>query len=214
MTGRDRRNELAIYAISFVSMVSVTVAPALALIAKEYSWASSTQIQLMVTLPSLAMVPAAFISPQLLKKFSIKSMYVLNLFITLVMGIAPYWLRDFSLILATRAVTGFSLGFIQILLSVTITTRFPIEEQSRVMGGRNIATSFGAILISYVGGVLADMGWRMAFLPFFAAIPIILITMFGLNRMGPLPEDRKDSVEKHEKRKESTVLPCLSVSQR
>ncbi len=193
-------HELAIYAASFMSMVSVAVSPALASIAKEFSWASTTQIQMLVTLPALAQVPAAFISPSAQKKFSIKTLYIFNLCVALIFGIMPYFMNNYYAILATRAVVGFALGTIQILLSVTITTRFPEKDQGRVMGGRTFATSLGAIIISYIGGRLADIDWHLSFLPFIIALPVILITWAGMLRMPPLEEEVKSDEDKPAKK--------------
>lgn len=213
MAKRDKLNEFAVYAISFVSMVSVTVAPALALIAKQFTWASSTQIQLLITLPALAMVPAAFISPPLLKKYNVKSLFIINLFIGLIFGFGPFFADDYYLILAMRAISAFSLGFIQILLSVTITTRFPKSEQGRIMGGRNFATSLGAIIISYLAGVLADVDWHMAFLPFLLTFPVIAVVSLGLHKMKPIYTEPKQVEFDHVKKKRMdaiTVFICTA----
>lgn len=213
MTGRERFNELAIYTISFFSMVAYSIPPALALIAKDFSWIGSTQIQLIITLPSLAMLPTAILAPIMQKKYSIKTLFLYNFILTLLMGIAPFFLKNFTLILITRAFSGFSLGFIQILVTYTITTRFEKSQQGRVMGGRSIASGTGAMALALVGGILADVDWRLTFLLFIVMVPAFIVTWFGLNKMEPIILEPKPAEKESVKKKRLdaiTLFICIS----
>ena len=110
--------------------------------------------------------------------------------------------------------SGFSLGFIQILLSVAITTRFQPADQGRVMGGRTAATSLGVIVIAYLSGVLADINWQLAFLPYLVIVPAIVISWIGLHKMAPLPQEPSKPEPQREKKKlldAVTVLICVSA---
>jgi MFS family permease len=206
---KERLNVLAIYAVSFISMVSVAVSPALAPISKHFSWASAMQIQMLVTLPSLAMIPSALVSTTILKRYSIKSLFLANLAVAFLGGFLPLFLSNYYLILLLRVISGFSLGFIQILLSVTITTRIPEASQGKVMGGRTFFTSLGAMVFSYAGGMLADIDWHYSFLPFLLAVPIIAVTAMFLQRMEPLPTTPSDEAQGRFKFDSVTVFICL-----
>ena len=185
MTRKDRLNEFAIYAISFISMASAAINPALAMIAKSFPELSTTQIQMIITIPSFAMMLTSFASPPLLKRLSLKTLYLLNLVVVLVFSTVPFFCNNFTLIVVLRSFAGFSFSFMQILLTVTITTWFPVSRQGHLMGGRTIATSAGAIIISYFGGVISDIDWHYTFLLFLSVAPIILITWLFLYKMPP-----------------------------
>ena len=185
MNKKDRLNELAIYAISFISMSSVAFYPALAMIGKSFPELSTIQTQMLVTVPSVGMTLSAFASPPLVKRFCLKSLYIINLFIVFVFSIMPFFLKDFTVIVAIRTIAGFSFSFIQILLTVNITSWFPVSKQGRLMGGRTAATSAGSIIMSYLGGVLADIDWHYTFLLFIMVAPVIVTTWLWLKTMPP-----------------------------
>ena len=203
----------AISAISFFSMVAYAIPPTLALISKEYSQFDTTQIQLIVTLPSLAMLPTAVLAPLLQRKYSIKALFQVSFLLTMLSGAAPFLLKDFTLILVSRAVSGLALGFVQILLTFTITTRFPKERQGRVMGLRSIFSGTGAMVIAMLGGILADTGWRLTFLLYLLMIPAFFITAACLYKMEPLPTRPAPARTEHHRRKwidSITVFICVS----
>ena len=196
LTDSEKMHAAPIYMLSFVSMVSLVVSPALAMIAKEYSWASNTQIQLMISLPSLATIAAALVTPALQRRYSLRTLFLSNLAVMLFFGVAPFFIKSFGLILVTRVISGFSVGFLSILLNVAITTRFHKQAQGRVMGFKTVFASISAILITYFGGVLANLNWRLTFLMFLIVLPAIAVIWLKLKKEEPERSELAGSREK------------------
>src|SRR5690625_418891 len=177
-------------------MAGAAISPALGLIAKAFPDASPTLIKLVLTTPSLMIIPFSFLSSYLTSKFTKRSIIMVGLFIYLLGGIGPQLVPNIELLILFRLILGAGVGLLMPLSMSLINDYYEGKERTQMMGYNSAFSNFGGIITMLLAGWLATFGWRVPFNVYFLGLIIFIMIFFFLPKgevQKPL-EDRKSVV--------------------
>ncbi|WP_005036832.1 MFS transporter [Holophaga foetida] len=171
--------KLTLLSVSLLLMGSMSIAPVLGVISQAFPAATPTQIQMLIALPGLVLIPFSILSGGLATRFPKRPILWTGLVVFLLGGIAPIWARGYGQMLFLRVVFGVGLGIITPFASGLIADFFEGQERAKLIGFQSAVVSFGAILTSLLAGLLGVAGWRNAFWVYLIAVPVLVLTLVG-----------------------------------
>lgn len=167
--------------------------PALSAIAVAFPSVDSLTIKQIESIPSLMAIFGAF-SVGLLERFmKKKTMLWIAMLCTLVGGMAagfmPETVAGFYGILVCRVVLGFGRGMIFPMASSFIADLFTGKTRDSLMSYKTAVGGLGGSVFQIIGGALAVLSWRYAFIGYAFIIPIIIMIAFWLPEptVKPIP---------------------------
>ncbi len=182
-------------------MAGAAISPALGLIAKAFPEASPTLIKLILTAPSLIIIPFSFLSSYLTFTFTKRTIIMIGLLIYLIGGIGPQFVSSIGVLLGFRMLLGAGVGLVMPLSMSLINDYFTGKERTKMMGYNSAFSNFGGIITMLFAGWLATFGWRTPFNVYFLGLFIFIMIFFFLP---------KGEVQKRPEQKNKTKIP-LSV---
>ena len=199
---QNKRIQTVLLFISCLSVMSAAVvAPAIPGIAREFSSQPEASLlaRIVLTLPALFIALASPVAGKLADTVSRKAMLLCSLIIYLFSGLAVFWLRDIWMIFAFRATTGISIAGIMTVTTALLVDNSSKEKREKVLGYQSAMMAFSAVVFSFTGGFLAEVGWRFTFLSFsLAALAILALFLTSFDnthhyksRGASNPEKRK-----------------------
>ncbi|MEI6632080.1 MAG: MFS transporter [bacterium] len=178
----------SILSISLLTvMASAAISPALAKIHQAFTGTDPTMIKLVLTLPSLLIIPFSLLSGWLASRIKKKYVLLIGLIIYFIGGVGGGFARNIKELLIIRAFFGIGAGLIIPLSTSLIADFFEGEERTKMMGYSGSVSHFGGVIFLLLSGWLACMSWRYAFGVYSLALVIILMVMIWL----PEPETKK-----------------------
>lgn len=171
-------------------MAGAAISPALGLIAKAFPEASPTMIKLILTAPSIMIIPFSFLSSYLTSKLTKKTIIMIGLLIYLIGGIGPQFVPNIELLLVFRLILGAGVGLVMPLSMSLINDYFKGKERTKMMGYNSAFSNLGGILTMLLAGWLATYGWRVPFNVYFLGFFILILIFFYLPK-GEVQEPRK-----------------------
>ncbi|MBO0448284.1 MFS transporter [Enterococcus sp. MJM12] len=189
---------LSILAISLLLTSAMSINGALPQMQKALGM-TTTQVELVATLPALAVVIFVILSNLIAEKIGTKKTVQLGLLLVgLGGGVAPLVLDSYALLLISRFILGAGFGLFNSLAVSIINLLFQNEPQERaaLLGYRGAAENIGNAGLTLLAGFMMAFGWRFAFTVYLLAFPIlILFTIF-------VPEIQQVKKESHEQQGE------------
>src|SRR5699024_5169948 len=139
-----------------------------------------TMIKLVLTAPSLMIIPFSFLSSYLTFKFTKRTIILVGLIIYLFGGIGPQFMPTIELLLAFRLVLGAGVGLLMTLAMSLINDYDKGKERTQMMGYNSAFSNFGGIVTMLLAGWLATFGWRIPFNVYFLGLIIFILVFFFL----------------------------------
>lgn len=166
-----------------LSYMSIT--PVLSDVSTAFPNTDTIWIQMLVTIPSLFLMPFSLLAGQLAGKLGNRRLALLGVALELLGGLIPLLLHGhIALLLLGSSLNGAGLGFMMCSVNALICDHYDGAEQSQMLGLNAAFVNIGALLFSFVGGQLSKLGWIWAWCGFLLLIPILLLAWRWL------PEDR------------------------
>jgi MFS family permease len=175
----------SILSISLLTvMASAAISPALAKISQAFPGTDPTLIKLILTLPSLLIVPFSLLGGWLATRMKKKQILLIGLVIYFLGGVGGGLANSVPQLLVIRALFGVGVGLI-IPLSISLIADFcQKEERARMMGLSGSVSHFGGVVFLLLSGWLACMSWRYSFGVYALSLVIMVMVMVWL----PEPE--------------------------
>lgn len=183
-------------------MAGAAISPALGLIADAFPEASPTTIKLILTAPSLMIIPFSFLSSYLTSKFTKRTIIMIGLMIYLLGGIGPQFVSSIVPLLALRLTLGAGVGLVMPLSMSLINDYFTGKERTKMMGYNSAFSNFGGIVTMLLAGWLATFGWRIPFNVYFLGLIIFILIFFFLP---------KGEIQQPEEHKKKSRLPIAAI---
>ncbi|AXI01321.1 MFS transporter [Sporosarcina sp. PTS2304] len=181
-----------IIAISMATvMAGAAISPALGLIAANFPDADPVLIKLILTAPSLFIIPFTFISSYLTSKIAKRTIVLIGLSIYVIAGVGAQFTNTIEMLLAFRFVLGAGVGLVMPLGITLISDHFRGREQVKMMGYNSAFSNFGGILTMMLAGYLAAISWRAPFNVYLMGVVIIILVYFFLPKDQPMKRDRQ-----------------------
>ncbi len=178
-------------------MAGAAISPALGLIAQAFPDASPTMIKLILTAPSIIIIPFSFLSSYLTSKIRKRTIVLIGVLIYLVGGIGPQFVSTIEAIIALRLFLGAGVGLVMPLSMSLINDYFSGKERTKMMGYNSAFSNFGGILTMLLAGWLATFGWRTPFNVYFLGLIIFILVFFFLPKgeiQEPLEHNKKSKI--------------------
>ena len=80
-------------------------------------------------------------------------------------GVAPYFATDFTVILLERAIFGIGLGIMSPLANSLVMGVYEGDKVASMTGMVTLAMNIGGMVLQFMGGYFAGIGWNYSFLP-------------------------------------------------
>lgn len=185
----------SILSVSVLTIMAPTaVSPALAAIRDAFPQITATQAKLVLTLPTLVMMPMGLFSARLTARIDKKKLLLTGMALFLVFGVAGGLVNDFRLLLLTRLLFGVGLGIMTPLSTSLIFDFAPEpERRSKLLGIQGSFNQFGGLLFMSLSGVLASMSWRYSFLCYAFVIVSIILTSLFMPSIPPMAPKKKSA---------------------
>ena len=167
-------------------MAGAAISPALGLIAANFSGTNPTYIKLVLTAPSLLIIPFSFLSSYLTKRISKRTIVLIGLAIYVISGVGAQFTNTIGMLLAFRFLLGAGVGLVMPLSFTLISDYFTGKEQVKMMGYNTAFSNFGGIVTMLLAGYLASFNWRMPFNVYWLGLIIFLLVFFFLPKDKPL----------------------------
>ncbi len=160
-------------------MAGATITAATPAIGAYFSGIAHIELlsKLLLTLPSLMIALLAPFAGQVIDRVGRKKPLVFSLLLYALAGTSGLYLGNIYLILAGRALLGVAVAGIMTINTTLIGDYFHGLGRSRFMGWQGAFMSFGGVLFVAVGGLLADISWRMPFLIYAFSLLILLLAV-------------------------------------
>ena len=183
----------AILSLSLLTvMAGAAVAPALDAIRAHFAEEPVALIRLIISMPALFIALSSPLFPALAKRFTAKVLALGVLVCYVVAGVAAGIADNIWVLLAFRALLGFSVGIIMPLSTGLLSFYFPPEKMDRLMGYSSAMNQMGGVVGTLLAGLLATVSWRTSFLVYLMGVICIVLCAVKLpnDRLG----DRKSVV--------------------
>jgi predicted MFS family arabinose efflux permease len=173
--------------------VNTSITPALASIGEAFPEVPYLQIIWLYTMPKIMIILFALLSGVVAGRYlSFRTVALLGFTIIVLAGVAPAFLSDFWLILASRMILGIGLG-LQCPLGPALVMRIFSNEKQRAfyLGvGNGVINGYGTITNLLVGSLCA-INWSYAFFAYGAMAILFLLALLFL-REPPKPLNLND----------------------
>ncbi|OFP93203.1 MFS transporter [Streptococcus sp. HMSC067A03] len=184
----------SILALSLVLTTAFSISSSLPAMFQYYKNYSSSQVELLVSLPSIGIMSLLMFNSVLERFVSERFMIILGLILYSICGLIPFFNQSYNLVFASRFVFGLGLGMMNPRAIAIISERFQGRERVQMLGYRGSAEVVGMALLTLAVGQLLHFGWTTTFLVYTVGfIVLALYLMF-------VPYEKNES-DKHKRLK-------------
>ncbi len=133
-------------------------------------------VKLSLSFPALFIAISAIIAGMVIDKFGRLKLLTIALIFYAVGGTSGYWLDNIYHILAGRALLGLSVGISMTIVTTLIADYYQGKARQKFAGLQIAIMSIGGIVFITLGGILADIDWRVPFLLYFFSLLVLPVT--------------------------------------
>lgn len=133
-------------------------------------------VKLTLSFPGLFIALTAMVAGVAIDKFGRLKLLGLALILYAVGGTSGYWMNNIYLILAGRALLGISVGISMTIVTTLVADYYQGKARQKFAGIQIAVMSLGGIIFITLGGILADINWKVPFLLYFFSLLILPFT--------------------------------------
>ena len=178
-TGHWKVKLTLLLASSLTIMSMITISASLPDMNQTYSELKYGEelVKLSLSFPALFIALSAAIGGRLIDRFGRLKLLGASLLIYAIAGTSGYWLESLYHILAGRALLGLCVGLSMTIVTTLIADYYEGKARQQFAGLQIAVMSVAGILFITLGGVLADIDWRVPFLLYGFSILILPATL-------------------------------------
>lgn len=170
---------LSLFSVAFVCQIRGTIAPGMELLYNHYSNYSISTISLMITIVSIAVIPASYLTSKFVGSIITYKQSIIFMNICLLLGgITPAFIDNLYLVLFFRLIFGIGIGIGISLNKPIIKEFYSSEKQIKYLGYTTIIASLGTIFFQSLVGIFSSISTKAMFL---AYLPIIIILFLSFH---------------------------------
>ncbi|HGC6785705.1 TPA: MFS transporter [Streptococcus agalactiae] len=169
--------KLSLLSLSLILLSTFSTSPALLQMISYYrdKGLPSPQVELLFSIPSMAIIFILLITPWLSKKLSEKHMIIFGLLLTALGGGLPVVSQNYLLVFVSRLLLGSGIGFINARAISVISEYYQGKERRKLLGLRGSFEVLGNAGLTALVGLLLTFGWSKSFMIYFLALPILVL---------------------------------------
>ena len=198
MNSESWKVKLALLLVSSLTIMSmITISASLPDMTDAFSNVPNGKklVKLVLSFPGLFIALSAIVAGLVIDKFGRLKLLGTALIIYAIAGSSGYWLENIYLILAGRALLGISVGITMTIVTTLVADYYQGKARQKFAGIQIAVMSLGGIVFITLGGILADISWRVPFLLYFFSILIFPFAYLFLKE--PKKEDEVKKEMKH-----------------
>lgn len=176
MNSESWRVKLALLLVSSLTIMSmITISASLPDMTDAFSDIPNGKklVKLSLSFPGLFIALSAILAGIIIDKFGRLKFLGISLILYAVGGSSGYWLDNIYFILAGRALLGISVGISMTIVTTLVADYYQGKSRQKFVGLQIAVMSLGGIVFITLGGILADINWRVPFLLYFFSILIL-----------------------------------------
>ena len=162
--------------------LGAVITPILAVIALAFP---GENVNLLVALPPLFIIPTTIIVGRLAYYVSRKTLLTIGQILYIIGGVGAAWFTNFNYILCMRIVLGIGCGIVYPIIPTLIAQFYGGHDRARMMGAGNAVGAIIAMGMSLVAGVLATIGWHLPFYVDLFFVVVLVMQLVFLPRVPP-----------------------------
>jgi len=171
-------------------MSNATIAPSLPVMQEHFHEVANVDywVRLVLTAPSLFVAIGAPFAGLIIDRFGRQPLLVITLLVYGLAGSSGLWLNFLGMILLGRALLGLSVAGIMTTVLTLIADYYVGSVRTQFIGLQSAFMALGGFLFLAVGGLLADINWRLPFLIYLVAwlfLPLVLLLLPEPSRTKP-----------------------------
>jgi len=168
---------------TLVVMVTGVIAPALPTMEDSFAHVTNVAlwVRLVLTIPCLFIAVIAPIAGYVIDRIGRKIVLAISTVLFGLSGVAGYLASTLSLLLLTRALLGIAVGGLMTSVTTLIADYYSGDARGQFMALQAAVMGFAGTATLVLGGVLANISWRVPFLSYALAIlvlPLILLALY------------------------------------
>ncbi len=177
------RNGTLLLGSAMTVLAGATIAPALPEMSLAFQDIPNADflVRMLLTVPALFSAIGAPFSGILLDRWGRKPVLVVAVILYGLAGASGYVLGSLYGILAGRALLGLAVAGTASGFTTLIADYFSGRKLTKFLGYQAAFMAFGGAVFLLVGGLLADIGWRLPFLLYLYAFGILLGVLFAID---------------------------------
>ncbi len=185
------------------------IAPGLPALYADYAHLPDAELlsRMVLTMPMLSIAVSGPLVGYAADRFGRRRVLIASMVFFGIAGVSGLFLQSIVAILISRALLGVFLAAILTSVTALMGDYYSGEERRRMAGLQTTFMSFGTVVFVVLGGLLAEVHWRLGFLLFgytFLILPGVLLSMYepAANRVA-------DSAPTAATTSSSNALPIL-----
>jgi MFS family permease len=173
-----------------IVMVTGLIPPALPSMEAHFANVSNVSfwVRLVLTLPCLFVAVTAPVAGYVVDRVGRKRVLVISTVLFGASGLAGYLASTLTFLLVSRASLGIAVGGLMTAVTTLIADYYTGETRARFLGLQAAVMGFAGTAALVLGGLLADIGWRVPFLTY--ALAILILPLMLLALYEPLLDER------------------------
>ena len=177
--------KVGLLSLSLILTSSGAIAPAIPAMKAFYHQFSDTQVELILSIPSLFVILTLLANHAIRRVLSERQIIVISLILIPLAGVVPFFAQEYWLVLASRAAFGIGTGLINAVAITILSDYYTGRERAQVLGWRVSAEIIGCALLTLLAGQLIKISWMHAFLIYTAGLVILTIFLTCAPRRQP-----------------------------
>lgn len=163
---KKKMERVSLLSLSLMLVSTFAVSPALPQMISFYQKQgyAVSQVELLVSLSSFAILGMLLLNPFISKFLSEKLTVILGLLFLSLGGALPVLVQTYSLVFASRLVLGVGIGLINARAISIISEHYRGKDRVQMLGLRGSAEVLGSALLTFLAGRLLRVSWSWAFL--------------------------------------------------
>ena len=146
-------------------------------------------VKLSLSFPALFIAISGAVGGRLIDKFGRLKLLGFALFFYAFAGTAGYWLNNLYHILISRALLGICVGLSMTIVTTLIADYYEGRQRQQFAGLQIAVMSLAGIVFVSLGGILADINWRVPFLLYVFSFFILPATLLFLKEPSLASQD-------------------------
>jgi MFS family permease len=196
MNSESWQVKLALLLVSSLTIMSmITISASLPDMTNAFSDIPNGKklVKLVLSFPGLFIALSAILAGVIIDKYGRLKLLGLSLILYAVGGSSGYWLDNIYLILVGRALLGISVGISMTIVTTLIADYYQGQSRQKFAGLQIAVMSLGGIVFITLGGILADISWRVPFLLYLFSLVVLPFVYLFLKEPSNLPEIKSDN---------------------
>lgn len=167
---------------TLVIMSGATIAPSLPAMGAYFSDVENQEywVRLVLTMPALTIIFASALAGQIVDRLGRKWLLLASTILFGLAGSSGYFLNSLGTILVSRALLGVAVGGAITSVTTLLADYYQGSERAKLMGLQSTVISLGGFFAFSLGGLLAEISWRLPFLIYLFGLILSPLVVFFL----------------------------------